>query len=593
MEMAEGMPEHSPCVAFAVVWFAQQCVVVGASSPTYISLYYFVSLQRSLLVTLQPNRNTTSVAAPQAGAVSNAAITPYTELTISQREQVELQRLLEHREALEQLLLEQDLAVYRLESEFLRICHDCGGSLFTDGCGLASKRDVGQRRRHRSSSSTSSPTNNNPTNSCTNGASGESEGVPRHTPSYEAFAIMRKATPEAARGLSATPPPGGSSSNPASPMGASPASPNTSYSTTASQLQYHRVQASRAYHARLHTFNPYERFFSSSSVGAIGRVEAFLSRQRDAAAAIAEEEVGSGVETEAMRRRLLAAALAPPPPPPPPATAVPILSSPSPAAAAVAAQLGISRPTDSNYPSAALTRSATSAQDPSVATATATATEVPAKRRYRRRIPAATATGTAMTRSEMRRAVASGEPDPPLLQLPATRNRGGPRRTGPTSACVGPLEREMAVESFRCSALRVIVGINNNNNNNNSSNKNKSLLSILHAFYRYAEECELINEKIIMQSSTSSLPLDRLLPPLRFDDWFPWASQRSRILDILPRSLGIIYLSGNRHASNHTRNDNLPVFSLLRKTGDPNFFLLNFQIQPAKTNKQTTTTTNK
>lgn len=190
----------------------------------------------------------------------------------------ELQRLRERREALEQQMTEEDVRVYELESHYYKLCAEIGGTLFTEGCGLSvhqQRRGTGRGRGR--SSSVSSP-------------------------------LLSQAESSDSLGN------GGDGSSPTSPL-----ADTVSYSSSRRGASVLALYAASAFHSRSHRINPAERLFSSSSIGAIGRVETYYGETRrpfsptPSFPAPSLDEVGM--------QRVLARAAPPQPPPAPPATA--------------------------------------------------------------------------------------------------------------------------------------------------------------------------------------------------------------------------------------------------------------------------------
>lgn len=143
--------------------------------------------------------------------------------------QRDLQIIASAREALEGRLAAVDERVFNLESIFLRQCVELGGSLF-DGFGLE-RRALQHRSMPRGGSASSG--------------------------SCAASAYPAAGSPTAA--VAAV----------ASPLSAVPATPLAMAVASATSQE----QSGMAFHARLHAFAPSERVFSSSSTGALGRVE--------------------------------------------------------------------------------------------------------------------------------------------------------------------------------------------------------------------------------------------------------------------------------------------------------------------------------
>lgn len=271
----------------------------------------------------------------------------FQENVLSPASKMELQRLYECREALEQRLLEQDVNVYFAESMFYRVCCELGGSLFSDGpgmfpscwlCSMSGNFSLGSSGEgdalgggflasNSSRSRTARTTEGMPDGNANSGTTGggglvsptsgvplRSLGIPSPLPSaslemrglgggsgeagrmagrevndpsylYQESIASLNSLQESDGAYS----PSCASAGRSASCNLAAAAQGKKTSSTKKQLLHEEKNSGRnihphflhkchAYNARLHQFSPAERFFSSSSIGAIGRVEGFLSK---------------------------------------------------------------------------------------------------------------------------------------------------------------------------------------------------------------------------------------------------------------------------------------------------------------------------
>lgn len=227
---------------------------------------------RKATVAAAPSRGAVGAAGAVGVSIGNGLTLKESELPV--REARELKRLRQHREELEALLTKQDVEVYRLESQFYHLCSHVGGSLFLRGGGVlangsnATRAD--QRRR------TVGIGRRGGTSTTRNDGAPSAEGGEPLLPQHQGIATPGQ-VPVVSDAVSLLAPHGNEFAVNASAGFASMLSSDSS----------------RAYHARLHSFSPAERFFSFSSIGALARVEGYLSREKAAGRAASLHEVSS------------------------------------------------------------------------------------------------------------------------------------------------------------------------------------------------------------------------------------------------------------------------------------------------------------
>lgn len=264
------------------------------------------------------NNNVSSTNHFLASAADSAPVVPasdlpmlpsFAECPVGLLEQEELQRLLERREALEALLAAADARVYALESKFLSSCIRVGGSLFSDGCGLAAaaapRRHCTNSRNGRSSSSslslkrgggggqnssTTAMTDSGDllshevgaTRSFSSSSACDNSPLPSHTTPVVNGLEKIITTSQRNKGSFSSPLVLGTSDGGApvkEQQRHPPLFPGSSSSNSVATSKGGGGgggQGGRGYHARRHSFTPPERFFSSSSFGAVGRAEQLL-----------------------------------------------------------------------------------------------------------------------------------------------------------------------------------------------------------------------------------------------------------------------------------------------------------------------------